>query len=179
MNRFISAMPSSMCWPFGENSQLKVEGMRSLLKGRPCSSRANRPRRLTQAPRLVETVTSGEVVTMRSANGSLARAELVEDQRRSPAASTSSAGSATASSSGTGDARGVEAARRPAARTARAARKRCSVLGGSVEPFELVPFMALAHVHAVAEAPRSAPASSGRRDCPCGPASGRPKPLIV
>ena len=31
MNRFISAMPSSMCWPFGENSQLKVEGMRSLL----------------------------------------------------------------------------------------------------------------------------------------------------
>ena len=32
MNRFISAMPSSMCWPLGEKSQLKVEGMRSLLK---------------------------------------------------------------------------------------------------------------------------------------------------
>ena len=26
-------MPSSMCWPLGENSQLKVEGMRSLLNG--------------------------------------------------------------------------------------------------------------------------------------------------
>jgi hypothetical protein len=31
MNRFISAMPSSICWPFGENSQLNVDGMRSLL----------------------------------------------------------------------------------------------------------------------------------------------------
>ena len=27
MNRFASAMPSSMCWPLGENSQLKVEGI--------------------------------------------------------------------------------------------------------------------------------------------------------
>ena len=32
MNRFISAMPSSMCWPFGEKSQLKVEGIFSLPK---------------------------------------------------------------------------------------------------------------------------------------------------
>ena len=74
MNRFISAMPSSMCWPFGENSQLKVEGMRSLLKVSAMLSRANRPRRLTQGPRLVETVTSGEVVTMRSASGVFSRA---------------------------------------------------------------------------------------------------------
>ena len=73
-------MPSSMCWPLGENSQLKVEGMRSLLKVSASCSRANRPRRLTQAPRLVETVTSGEVVTMRSASARLAAAELVEDR---------------------------------------------------------------------------------------------------
>ncbi len=32
MNRLFSAMPSSICWPLGEKSQLKVEGMRSLLK---------------------------------------------------------------------------------------------------------------------------------------------------
>ena len=61
-------MPSSMCWPLGENSQVKVEGMRSLLNTSAIASCANRPRRLTQAPRLVETVTSGEVVTMRRAN---------------------------------------------------------------------------------------------------------------
>ena len=79
MNRFISAMPSSICWPCGENSQLKVEGMRSLLKVSAMASRANSPRRLTQGPRLVETVTSGEVVTMRRGEVVVAAADLVED----------------------------------------------------------------------------------------------------
>ena len=74
MNRFISAMPSSMCWPFGENSQLKVDGMRSLLNVSAIASRANRPRRFTHGPRLVETVTSGEVVTMRAATSDFSRA---------------------------------------------------------------------------------------------------------
>ena len=74
MNKFISAMPSSMCWPLGENSQLKVEGMRSLLKVSAKASRANRPRRLTQGPRLVDTVTSGEAVTIRAASGVFSRA---------------------------------------------------------------------------------------------------------
>ena len=69
MKRFISAMPSSMCWPFGENSQLKVEGIFSRLKTSAVSSRAKSFRRFTQPPRLVETVTSGEVVTTRSASG--------------------------------------------------------------------------------------------------------------
>jgi hypothetical protein len=74
MNRFISAIPSSMCWPFGEKSQVKVEGMRSCLNVSASASRAKSPRRLTKAPRLVETVTSGEQVTIRSAKGSLPRA---------------------------------------------------------------------------------------------------------
>ncbi len=65
MNRLFSAMPSSMCWPVGANSQLKVEAMRSLLKVSAIFSRANRLRRFTHGPRLVETVTSGDVVTMR------------------------------------------------------------------------------------------------------------------
>src|SRR5262252_8919354 len=63
MNRFISAMPSSMCWPFGEKSQWKVVGIFSLRNRSAFSARANRPRRLTQAPRLVDTVTSGDAVT--------------------------------------------------------------------------------------------------------------------
>ena len=44
VNRFISAMPSSICCPLGENSQWKVEGMRSLLKVSASASRANSPR---------------------------------------------------------------------------------------------------------------------------------------
>src|SRR6476646_3740312 len=84
MNRFISAMPSSICWPCGEKSQLKVEGMRSRLKVSAMTSRANSPRRFTQGPRLVDTVTSGEVVTMRRAKSSLRRREFVRhrDARR-------------------------------------------------------------------------------------------------
>ncbi len=41
--------------------------MRSALKMSAISSRAKSPRRFTQGPRLVETVTSGEAVTMRRA----------------------------------------------------------------------------------------------------------------
>ena len=74
MNRFISAMPSSMCWPFGEKSQLKVEGIFSLRNKSAFSARANSPRRLTQAPRLVDTVTSGDAVTMRAARSLSPRA---------------------------------------------------------------------------------------------------------
>ena len=46
---------------------------------RQATVRANRPRRLTQGPRLVETVTSGEVVTMRSPSGCFSLGDLIED----------------------------------------------------------------------------------------------------
>jgi hypothetical protein len=42
--------------------------MRSFLKVSAIASRAKSFRRFTQAPRLVDTVTSGEAVTMRFAN---------------------------------------------------------------------------------------------------------------
>jgi hypothetical protein len=58
----------------GVKSQVKVEGMRSDLNRSRISWRAKRPRRFTQPPKLVETVTSGEVVTMRSARGASERA---------------------------------------------------------------------------------------------------------
>ena len=74
MNKFISAMPSSICWPLGENSQVNVEGMRSPLNVSAIASRANRRRRLTHGPRLVDTVTSGDVVTMRAASSPVPRA---------------------------------------------------------------------------------------------------------
>ena len=66
-NRFISAMPSSICWPWGEKCHFWALGMRWRWKISAISSAANSARRFTQPPRLVETVTSGEVVTMRRA----------------------------------------------------------------------------------------------------------------
>ena len=80
MNRFISAMPSSICWPLGENVQRKVDGMRSPLKRSADPSRANRRRRLTQAPRLVETVTSGEAVRCAPQARVVAARDLVEQR---------------------------------------------------------------------------------------------------
>src|SRR5580693_4093746 len=80
MNKFISAMPSSMCWPVGEKSQLKVEGMRSLLNVSAKTSRANRPRRLTHEPRLVDTVTSGDVVTMQAAFAIAGKRHAIEER---------------------------------------------------------------------------------------------------
>src|SRR3954452_14876266 len=56
--------------------------MRSFLKISTISSRAKSARRFTHAPRLVETVTSGEVVTMRRANSAVALADLIHDQAK-------------------------------------------------------------------------------------------------
>src|ERR1700736_5091533 len=80
MNRFISAMPSSICWPCGENSQLKVEGMRSLLNASTEASRANSLRRFTQGPRLVETVNIGRGGNDALRERRVALARLVEDR---------------------------------------------------------------------------------------------------
>ncbi len=166
MNRLFSAMPSSMCWPLGENSQVKVEGMRSFLKVSAISSRANRPRRLTHGPRLVETVTSGEVVTMRSANGSLAARDLVEQRaeaglrrghllgrhrqaRPAPRRSPPCGGGARSAASGTASRNAAAHRDRPTAPRTCPIRGR----GGSAWRRGSSP---------------SASASSGRRDCPCG-----------
>ena len=149
MNRFISAMPSSMCWPLGENSQLKVDGMCSLLKMSAIASCANRPRRLTQAPRLVETVTSGEVVTMRRANSLSARpislrmapkpvcVEVVAWNGAGSSAGTSSSGPFRRRA--LADANGTES------------RNFCKRCRRQRQAFELVPFVAGAHRHRLAE----------------------------
>ena len=56
-------MPSSMCCPRGEAAHTWKEATASSRKVSACSRAENTPRRLTQPPRLVETVTSGDVVT--------------------------------------------------------------------------------------------------------------------
>ena len=167
MNRFISAMPSSMCWPLGENSQLKVEGMRSLLKVSAMLSRANRPRRLTHGPRLVETVTSGEVVTMRSASAVFSRASSLSS---APKPNCVDISGWIVDRKRVGHAEAAAPCRRrvpPAANgtcveeglqpvCGRAAGPRTSPIrgpGGCSSPRGSFP---------------SAPASSGRRGCPCG-----------
>ena len=72
-------MPSSMCWPFRLSDHFCIETTFSERKTSSRSARSKMPRWFTQPPRLVETVTSGEVVTMRSASGAVALAQLVQD----------------------------------------------------------------------------------------------------
>ena len=57
-------MPSSMCWPAGDCRQ---RSRRSSPRKSTASAGANTPILLIQPPRLVDTLTSGDVVTMRSA----------------------------------------------------------------------------------------------------------------
>ena len=60
-------MPSSTCWPPGEKAHFWVDGTASPLNTSARPSRANSPRRFTQGESPVETVTSGDSVTIRSA----------------------------------------------------------------------------------------------------------------
>ena len=149
MNRFISAMPSSICWPLGENSQLKVDGMRSLLKVSAMASRANRPRRFTHGPRLVETVTSGEVVTMRWAK-SLSPRPISLSSAPKPVCVDIVGWMATGRLSGTSIA-GALSRRAVSAANGTRSRNVLQFLRRQREAFELVPFMARAHRHRLAE----------------------------
>ena len=63
-NKLLSAMPSSICCPAGRTAHFCAEGIRAAASTSAMSLRLNSPRWFTQAPRLVDTVTSGEVVTM-------------------------------------------------------------------------------------------------------------------
>jgi hypothetical protein len=121
----------------GRELPFVVEGMRSALKVSASEAFAKSPRRFTQGPRLVETVTSGEVVTMRVGQRPCPRAaisfeDLAEAHlRRHPAAAMGGRGSAA----GTGSA-GAESRRRPAARRARL-RGRLQRSGSALAPSNL------------------------------------------
>ena len=142
-------MPSSICWPLGEKSQLKVEGMCSLLKVSASFSRANSPRRLTQAPRLVETVTSGEVVTMRSAISLLSRPSSLSSAPK-PCCVDITGCSGTTSCAGAAMPGGMW--RRGPLANGTPSRKRCSSSGSMLSPSNAIPFVSRAHLHGGAEA---------------------------
>ena len=165
MNRLISAMPSSICWPFGENSQLKVEGMRSLLNVSASASRANRPRRLTQGPRLVDTVTSGEVVTMRAASGVFSRAISLSSAPK-PACVDISDWIVTASASGT-SMRAAARLRVFACANGTRSRNACDARSRIGAGPRSDPIRAPAGCSWHCGRSPFAPASSVRRDCPC------------
>ncbi len=176
MNRFISAMPSSICWPFGENSHVEGRGNALVLERvGHAASRANRPRRLTQAPRLVETVTSGEVVTMRAASSSFARADLVQQRAEAGLGRHRRLGGNRQRVREWRAAAPASAA--CAVRTARSSRKPGSVRCRQGQALELIPFMARRALFS-ARCGRfpSAPASAGRRGCPCARRSAGQSP---
>ena len=135
MNRFISAIPSSICCPFGEKSQLKVDGIFSCRNRSAFSALANRPRRLTQAPRLVETVTSGDAVTMREASSVSPRASSLST-RPKPCCVDICGDGLNESCCGTSIA-GAVRRRRPSRLNGAAARKASRTAGGSASPSNL------------------------------------------
>ena len=149
MNRLFSAMPSSMCWPVGANSQLKVEAMRSLLNVSAIFSRANRLRRFTHGPRLVETVTSGDVVTMRLTKSELPRPSSLSSAPNPNCVDIvgwiemeSSLGTSTC---------GATWRRGLFGRERHAIEKRLQFARRRRESFELVPFVARANAHRLAQ----------------------------
>ena len=175
-NRFISAMPSSRCWPAGPASQRKAEGIFSSRNRSRRASRAKRPRRPTQAPRLVETVTSGLVVTMRSAIGASDFASACISRPKPAWVEVFAAGS-MAMRSGTGR-RGAVVRRGPRALKGTRPRKPRSAFSGTSSP------SAMSHSW-----PGRMPMAARQRSICCGfsrpawlslcPASGRPEPLMV
>ena len=122
--------------------------MRSLRKVSGVASWANRPRRLTQPPRLVETVTSGEAVTMRCVKSSSPRPISLRIAPK-PACVEFTACCGSGSLSGTG----IGGAFKPAlagGRERHALEKRLDLLGVR-EALELVPFVARPHIVRLAE----------------------------
>src|SRR5438874_3061667 len=107
MNRFISLMPSSMCCPLGSGSQRSSLG--TAVAGACHGFSAHTPVRLTQPPRLVEIVTSGLAVTMRSASGPSKRASSTSAFPKTSCVEML-AGTRLGNESGTSDARTGSAA---------------------------------------------------------------------
>ena len=146
MNKFISAMPSSICWPVGEKSQFECRRNALALERPAKASRANRPRRLTHEPRLVDTVTSGDVVTMRAASGVSLRAISLSSAPRNRSASTFLVGTAPAAFGRHRDAGGLQAALAIACKR-HAIEKRLNFFCRPPKTLERIPFMAGPDVH--------------------------------
>ena len=143
MNRLFSAMPSSTCWPSGDMPQRWAETTFCSWNTSARPWRSKMPRRFTQPPRLVETVTSGEVVTMRSASMS---SRLASSPRMRPKPSWVDMVSARATSSAAGT--GMRAAskrRRPLGREGHVGQEGAQLVGQVVEAGEGLPLPALGH----------------------------------
>ena len=176
VNRFISAMPSSKCCPCGEKRQWKVDGMRSVRNTSAISSRANSPRRFTHPPRLVDTVTSGDVVTMRPASAVSPFAKSCISWPK-PCWVDSSVPAGTGRTSGTGTA-GASKRRGPWALNGTAARNASNRSGGVASPSKRSHSWPL-RIFSAARSVSTWPGFISPAWLSLCPASGRPNPLIV
>ena len=166
MNKLLSAIPSSMCWPRGDIVQLCGDAIRSSLKVSLLSCGSKIARLLTQPPRLVETVTSGDAVTMRSASAGWLRA--ISASRRPKPACVDSVSPAGMSRTGRHRHR-----RRPMPPfgervEGNGRQKRLHLLGTRGQPGVAIPFLAVLDVHGLLQQVGLLGASTTRRDCPCG-----------
>ena len=179
MNRFISAMPSSMMLTLG--GEVPVEGRGDAFAAEHVRHLLTREEPACGSPRRRDSSTRsrpGEVVTMRLASSlsplaiswrmspkpcCVDIARLGVDRQRVPAPAMA------------GDLRNGGALRLHEGHLG--SRKRCSVSGRRRQAFEGLPFVAGTHRHPLAEGSRPAPASSSPAWLSLWPASGRPMPL--
>ena len=164
-NRLLSAMPELDMLAIVVPPHFCADAIFALAKTSGISLRRNRPRWLTQAPRLVETVTSGEVVTMRSARSPPA---LDRSSRMRPnAAWVDCSSPAGAGSCGDGD-----ACRKLRARFSRAMRVRsisASTPGRALSPTPSSGSHSWPSrdAHRLAQRGQLGRVHQARRDCPC------------
>ena len=172
-----------MCWPSGVMPQRCALASLASRNTSLRVCRSNTPRRFTHGPRLVETVTSGLVVTMCAASSfsSPCRGRSRPGCRRSRPAWTSSAppASATGSAAGTGTTGAVSA--RPSGVSLRRERhaldERAAIPpAGASSPSNRSHSWPGADVHAGAEHLHLLLASSARHGCPCGRRTAAPCP---
>ena len=151
MNRFISAMPSSMCWPLGENSQLKVEAMRSLLNVSAIDFAREQPAPVHPGSEIGRDRDVGRGGDDAGRKLGLLLAELVE-QRAEAGLRRHGRLDGDREVVRHVDRAAPGAGARRARRTARGRDRPCSSVGRRGEPLELVPFVARPDVHGGAEA---------------------------
>ena len=174
MNRFISAMPSSRCWPFGEYSQAKAEGIFSCLNRSWFSALREQPAPVHPG---AEIGRDGDVGRRRDdARGQLAVAarQLVQDQAKALL------GRHLAGRLEGELARHLDLGRgQPAAAFLVERRRARGTLRASPHPAtgpRTCPIHGRDGCSATRATSPSAPPSSGRRGCPCGPASAGRRP---
>ena len=181
-NRFCSAIPSSTCCPVGDIPQRCALASFASRNTSLRVWRSKMPRRFTQGPRLVDTVTSGDVVTICSASAFSSPWPRPISARISPKPACvdilrpASFGTGSVAGTGTVGALSTRPSGVSGVANGHIGEEIPQLVLGNVQSFEHIPLMARADAHRRCGTPPSAPSSSARHGCPCGRRTADPCP---